>query len=195
MKRLLFLGLLASTGCGLQLGTGPSRNATGHTQQTYSLGASLAVDRRSNGIVGTRVVTIADQGLELKALIVHGGWDFVAKPGWITLEPGVDLGMGSPVTNTFRGIGAYAGAAGNLRLRPFWNVAREPSFVIASLVPEIVFAPRAGWWMPSERSAAHGATDFEFGWEIALRINLSSDFSSGPQGHPSTDRQVPEGVR
>ncbi len=189
------LGLLGA-GCGFQLGGGVANNARGDRKATASASVVMNAAREHNGVVGARVATVADGGLEIRSGALHAGYDFVVAPGWLTLEPGVDLGAGSPVNRLYRGVGAYGGFAGTARLRPFGNADRGPEYNLFFLTPELVFAPRGGWWMAPE--GAGRGFDVEWGLELAVRVVFRSDLAGPPQGRPANDRQAdprPEGER
>jgi hypothetical protein len=182
---------LVANGCGLQVGSGPAWPARGHVQQTWSASATLQAERASNGIVGARLVSVADNGLAIRSGAVHAGWDFVLVRGWLYAEPGLDLGAGSPVHRVYSGIGAYGGLSGVLRFRPLPNPSRDPAFSIFHVaLPEIIVAPHAGWFMPPEQDRSNGF-DFQGGFEVALRVALGSDFASGPQGSSNPDVESP----
>ncbi|HEU4538833.1 MAG TPA: hypothetical protein VFS00_32160 [Polyangiaceae bacterium] len=182
------LGLLG-TGCGLQLGGGVANNPRGELRGTASAAVAMNAGRESNGVLGARITSVVDRGLEVRSGALHGGYDFVVAPGWLTLEAGADLGAGSPVNRLYRGVGAYGGLAGGARLRPLGNADRSPQYNILFVTPEIVLAPRAGWWMAPE--GAGRGLDFEWGLELALRVVLRSDLAGSSQGLPANDRQSP----
>lgn len=182
------LGLLAS-GCGLQLGGGVANNAHGEAKATASALLALNAARESNGVLAARLTSVVDRGLEVRSGALHGGYDVVVTPGWLTTELGADLGAGSPVNRLYKGVGAYGGLSGGVRLRPFPNADRRPEYSLVHVAPEIVLAPRAGWWMAPE--GAGRGLDFEYGLELALRVVFRSDLASAPQGRPANERQVP----
>jgi hypothetical protein len=174
-------GLSLLTGCALQATAGPG--AVGHADSVASVSAAATMHalRKSNGIVGMRVGMRVDDGLSLKHGILHGGNDFLLVPGWLTLEPGLDLGAGRPFSPVFTGVGAYAGVSGTARFRVTPGGDREPAFNIAYPMVELVFMPRLGAWMPPEGS--NTTTPYaEWSVEFGVRLAVGSDLFSPAQG-------------
>lgn len=185
------LALAFGSGCGFQIGAGMAATARGEARATTSVSAALNAGRKHRGIVGARLTGRYDNGFAIRAGALRGGYDFVVVPGWLTLEPAIELGAGGPVNRLYSGTGAYGGLAGTARLRPLPNSDRGPAFNILYFTPELVFAPRGGFWMAPEGQGR--GFDFEYGGELALRLVFGSDLGGPPQGRPGNDRQAPEG--
>jgi hypothetical protein len=184
MQRLCFYALLSLALCGCALtATGGPVVAGPHAEPVpaVSFGASAFAFRKSSGTFGARVLTVADHGLKIRSGAVHAGWDWRAIPGRLVIEPGVDLGAGSPANIAFKSAGAYAGFAPSVRLR-LWGVDdSEPAFNLLAPAVELVVLGRAGAWMPPE--ASHSATVFgEFGVEFGLRFSVGCDLFATSQG-------------
>ncbi|HEU4408171.1 MAG TPA: hypothetical protein VFS43_23110 [Polyangiaceae bacterium] len=166
--------------------------ARGDARATTSVSASLNAGREHRGIVGARLTGAYDDGLAIRAGALRGGYDFVVVPGWLTLEPAIELGAGGPANRLYSGTGAYGGLAGTARLRPLPNSDRGPAFNVLYFTPELVLAPRAGFWMAPEGQGR--GFDVEYAGELALRLVFGSDLAGPPQGRPGNDRQAPEGA-
>lgn len=149
----------------------------------------MVPERRSTTVLGARLITVADHGFVVRSGMIHGGYDWVAIPGWLTWEwAGVDLGVGQPVNRDYAGPGAYGGFANALYFRPCDNPARRKEFSIFHRVLEIVLTPRVGWWSTPEDHRPTGI-DFEYAADLGIRLVLGSDFASREQGIPNRDRE------
>jgi hypothetical protein len=169
------LALLTSTsGCALQETTGAGWTGRRHAVATETVTATLHALRHSNGVVGVRAGTVVSDGLALKHGILHGGYDWRVWPGRLTLEPGIDLGAGAPLSHDLGGLGAYAGAAGSARLRLFGLDDAEPAFYVYGFAVELVVLPRVGFWVPPE-SAPSQRVYGEWAIEGGFRVVLASD--------------------
>jgi hypothetical protein len=166
--------------CGVAATTGPAW--VGHERDAWQ--ANLAVgthaQRKSGGVAGVRVGSVIDHGAVLKSGMLRGGYDAIVIPGWLVLQPGVDLGAGQPVRHVFDGVGAYGGGSFELRLR-YWTGDRAPSFNLAFPAFDVVLGGRSGFWLPPEHSNTTAAF-FEGAVEFGLRFGFGTDFTSPSQG-------------
>lgn len=185
IRRVALVVLAAATaGCGLQVTTG--RGATAHEPAAWvgSVGLNAQAQRRSGATVGIRTGMLVDHGFVVKNAMLHGGYDTLLVPGWLTLEPGIDLGAGQSALHVFRGVGAYGGLSGTARLR-FMTGDREPDYNILFPFMDLVLMPRGGIWLPPE-GAGSTAAYFDWSIELGLRFGLGTDIISQRQG------QIPE---
>lgn len=171
---------LAQSGCAAQLTSGPEWAGNGPARAGITMTGTLQALRKSNGVVGVRVNSVAHEGYTLKSAMLHGGYDWLPVPGVIAFEPGFDFGVGQAVRPVFEGAGAYAGVSATLRLR-IPTRPLEPAFNLAFPMFEVVLLPRAGGWMPPE--GAGSTLYFEGGLELGLRFAVGSDLTTSGQGH------------
>lgn len=122
-----------------------------------------------------------DHGLIPHQGIVHGGYDWRVVPGWVALQPGLDLGLGEPLAGGYSGIGAYLGAAATARVHVCGANDAEPAFNLVAPALEVVVTGRGGGWMPPEGNASTALVG-EYGVEFGLRLAIGSDVVSEPQG-------------
>jgi hypothetical protein len=183
--RIAAVSLLA-TGCAVQLTGGATSTGQSRPVATATLGATMHALRANNGIAGARLTTAVGNGIEIKQGVVHGGYDMRIVPGRVVLEPGFDLGAGSPISRRFDGVGTYGGVSGTVRVRAYGMDDRVPAFVVISPIVEIVLAPRLGGWVGPEGSGA-AAVHAEYGCELGVRIAIASDLASPEQGEVSDD--------
>jgi hypothetical protein len=194
-----WLALLATAtaGCGLQATVGRGGTAQRPAAWVGNVGLDAQAQRTSGASAGLRTGMLIDHGLVVKNAVLHGGYDTLVVPGWLTLEPGVDLGAGQPAIHVFRGVGAYGGLAGTARLR-FVTGDREPNYNVLFPFVELVLLPRGGIWLPPE-GAGSTAAYFDWSVELGIRLGLGSDIISPRQGQipedHSTDAQAGGGLR
>jgi hypothetical protein len=181
LTRLIWLlPCWAALGCGLQVSGGVA-NAGSHRKFLPSMTttATLEALRNSNSVVALRVNSVVDDGYRLKSAMLHAGYD-VPFASRFAVEGGLELGAGKAVHPLFGGTGAYSGASGTLRVRPYpWVL--EPAYNLAFPMVEVLLMPRAGFWMPPEDS---GNTRLygEYSFELGLRLTLGSDLVTTGQG-------------
>lgn len=166
--------------CGLEATTGPAW--VGRERAAWQLNGAVGThaQRKSGGVLGVRVGSVIDHGVVLKSGMLRGGYDAILIPGWLVLQPGVDLGAGQPVRHVFDGVGAYGGGSFELRVR-YWTGDREPSFNLAFPAFDIVLGGRSGVWMPPEHSNT-AAPYFEGAIDFGVRFALGTDLTSPSQG-------------
>jgi len=169
-------------GCALTATSGPVYTArSADPVPAVSIGANAFAFRKSSGTFGFRVLTVAEHGLKLRSGAVHAGWDFRVIPGHLVIEPGFDLGIGSPANIEYENPGAYAGFVPSVRWR-LWGVDdSEPAFNLIAPSIDLVLLGRAGAWMPPEGSA-NTTMQRELGVELGLRVSFGSDLFAGSQG-------------
>ncbi|HKU38069.1 MAG TPA: hypothetical protein VJR89_07980 [Polyangiales bacterium] len=183
----------AASGCAVTIGGG--RAHAGHAKPTVWTG-TLAVTthafRDGGGIFGVRLVSTVEHGFELRSGMFHAGYDWRVVPGWVVFEPGVDIGAGSPMSESFESLGAYAGVGANLRVR-VWGVQDSmPAYNVYGGSTEIVLTPRFGGWMPPEGNPNHDVV-LEWSIELGVRFAIASDLLTRSQGKLSdTDSRPPE---
>lgn len=170
---------LAVAGCATQVTSGAAFPDASTVRPGLTLGLSTNVPRRDTGVVGARLGTLVESGIAPKHVILHGGWDFRFLQGGLVLEPGFDLGGGSPMDRTYDGVGGYMGTSGTARVR-FLGTNEEPAFNVLGVSMEAVLMPRLGWWMPPEGTGAGVTT--EWAVEGGFRIVVTSDLFTDVQG-------------
>lgn len=184
----VFLG-----GCGVQFTGGPASTAGGQPVSALTAGASLHAMRRSSGVVGVRASAIIDDGIRVKQGFLHGGYDIRLAPGYVAVEPGVDLGLGEPLTKNYASsIGAYGGLSMTWRFRLFGYDDGIPTYTIYGIGCELVAVPRVGAWMPPE-SATDKKVYGELSAELGVRFVLASDIFVTP-GPSKLAGPVPAGA-
>lgn len=183
-KPLPSIALLAlgASGCAFQATSGPSWAGQDRSAAALTVGASTWGYRNSGAVVGGRVGMAIDHGLIPHQGVVTGGYDWRVVPGWVSLQPGLDLGLGGPVAaGAYPGIGAYLGAAATARVRICGVNDAEPSFTLIAPVLELVVTGRGGGWMPPEGNASTALVG-EYAVEMGLRIALGTDVAAEAQG-------------
>jgi len=182
--------------CGLQATAGPAW--VGHERMAWQMNGVLGThaQRHSGGVVGVRVGSVIDHGIALKSGVLHGGYDVLAIPGWLIVQPGLDVGAGQAVRHVFDGVGAYGGGSLEVRFR-FWTGDRGASYNLAFPACDIVLGGRGGIWMPPEHSNTT-AVYVERTLDLGVRFGFGSDLTSPSQGEmPSrvTPSTAPGGAR
>jgi hypothetical protein len=188
VRWLSLISVLPTMGCALQVSGGKTWTGSAVAADTATVTMTMHALRKSNGIVGVRLGTVFEDGLAIRHGILHGGYDIIAIPGWLTLEPGLDLGAGSPASQRFDGVGAYGGVSGTARLRVVGMGERETTFNIAFPMVEIVLLPRWGMWMPPEGSNTRTLYG-EFSAEIGLRFAIGSDLATTSLGRARSETE------
>jgi hypothetical protein len=173
--------LLGPTACAVQATYSPAWAGHERAQQAVTVGGTMHAYRKSAGIVGVRVGTAIDHGLLPRQAFAHGGLDWRAVPGWIAVEPGLDLGLGGPLRSAYSGVGAYAGAALTARLRVLGTNDEETAFNVIAPAVELVLVGRGGGWMPPEGAESTTLVG-EWSAEVGVRFALGSDVFSEPAG-------------
>lgn len=183
-RHYALVALIASlAGCALTLSGGAGHAAGGRPlSRVTALGLSSHAFRYGGGVFGVRLAsTLESRGLALRSATLHAGYDLRLWPGRLVLEPGFDIGAGSPLAGSIAGIGSYAGVSSALRLRLFGVDDSEPAYNVYAAAFELVLLPRVGAWMPPERADHHGLVS-EWSVELGVRIALGSDLVAAAQG-------------
>jgi hypothetical protein len=177
-----FALMLGWSGCAFTLSGGPARS--GHVKPlaaSVALGASTHAFRDGAGVFGLRLLTKFDDGFSIRSGMLHAGYDWRLVPGWLVFEPGVELGAGKPLTEAFASVGAYAGVAGNLRVRVWGVDDAEPAYNVYAAAFELVLMPRIGGWMPAEGEENQSVV-LEWSLELGIRFAIGSDLLTKAQG-------------
>jgi len=177
--------------CGVQATTGPAWVGP-HEPAAWQLNTSLGThaQRGPGGVVSMRLGSVIDHGIVLKSGTLRGGYDAVLIPGWLVLQPALDLGAGQAVRHVFDGVGAYGGGSLELRLR-YWTGDREKTYNLAFPAFDLVLGGHGGVWVPPEHSNTttpylEGALDF------GLRFGFGSDLTAPSRGEmPSRVSSTP----
>lgn len=190
--RILSAGLLAllSCSCGLQLTSGVTDASEHASAHTATLAVTTQATREHNAALGLASAGVMKNGFAFRTLTLHAGYDYLAKPGWITLELGGDVGGGEPLTRTYGGLAAYLGVSGTARFRLTPGGDRERTFNLFYPMLDLVLAPQAGFWGPPE-GTAHPDPMFEYGVAIGIRAAFASDVVA-PRIGAQQDGETPE---
>ena len=132
-QRALLVGCSALCACGFTLAGGPAGafhkrlrdEPSDRVRATTSMSVTTHAFRNGGSVFGLRLMTAYDRGLAIRSGALHGGYDWRIIPGWLVLEPGIELGVGRPAARSLGGAGSYAGAAINLRLHGLANGLRS----------------------------------------------------------------------
>jgi hypothetical protein len=161
-------------------GIAGATRASEHTPG-ISLSVGAPTFRGNTGSFGLRVTTAVDHGLALRSGAIYGGYALNLLPGALVLEPALELGVGRPAAISIGGLGAYAGAATQLRVPLIGTSETEPVFNVYALTGDLLLSARAGGWMPPE-AAKDKRLSWEWSIELGLRFSLGSDLMTRAQG-------------
>jgi hypothetical protein len=176
----LAVSALALSGCALQVTSGPSWANERHPAPIV-VGGTLESQRASGGTFGARVGMAMENGLVPKQGIIHAGYDIRAVPGWVVVEPRLDLGLGGPIASAYSGVGAYVGGGASVRLRVYGVNDEETAFNVIGLRCDVLLSARAGAWTPPEGATSTRVVG-EYATELGVRVALTTDIHSGPPG-------------
>lgn len=198
MKRrvAIVVASVSLSGCGLQATSGAVLTG-GERPQHLAISATAVVQpaRKSNTTLGIRTTMVPDDGIEVKQVVLQGGYDLIGGhdvaiarklPQGFAVAFGPELGAGGPVDDRFSGKGAYVGGIITPRIRLSGNDDYRHSFSILFTGVELVASFRGGAWLPPEGSTTKLAYS-EVGFDIGLRFVIGSDIVSGAQGAPRGD--------
>lgn len=178
---LLFL-FAALSGCALTVSGAVAGAVNGQPSvPVLSAGVSSHAFRQNAPVFGFRLSSRIAEGLHLRSGLLHGGYDLRVVPGRFAIEPGLDLGAGSPLTQSSGGLSAYGGVGLNFRLRIYGADDSEPAYLVAATALELVLITRLGAWMPPE-SAHSRALVTELAGEVGLRFAFGTDIVAAAQG-------------
>ena len=176
---LLAVLATASSGCALQATSGLNWAGERHPASLV-LGGTTESSHRNGATFGARVGMGFDNGLVPKQGLIHVGGDVRAVPGWLVVEPRLELGLGGPIASAYSGVGAYLGGATNVRLRVCGVNDAETAFNVIGTRFDLVLGGRLGAWAPPEGGSAR--LTVEGGLELGVRVAFTTDIVSGPPG-------------
>jgi hypothetical protein len=136
--------------------------------------------------------TTYEHGLALRNGALFGGYAWNVIPGRLVFEPALELGLGRPTARALGGVGAYTGAAAQLRMPVFGPDEAEPAFNVYAISGDVVLTARAGGWMPPE-AASDKQLVWEWTVELGLRLSFSSDVATHAQGELADTESTADG--